>query len=674
MKKLIILLLILCSNNAIGQDKADQIKRNIEISDAIYLDSLYLELYYEYKNEDSEIALFYVDKSLEFAERFKNYELISEAYYAKGMIYTREYEFDKAESFFNQSLDYALKYNLDKRILIAYANIGIVNIQKSDYDKAIENLLKSLKYAHKTNDLSFQSALYNNIGIVHYRIGDLQEALKYYSLSLELKEELQLESEIPTNYYNIGLCYSGLKDYTKAIEYFQYIIENCNGCNERQIVNANYGLGKAYYGLEIYDKALDFFIVSNSMSIEKKFTEINGYSEYLIAKTYVKLNEHYEALKHLKISEQIAGEFNLIQNQRDNYELYSNIYKELGDYKKALDYNTSYIIYKDSIISEELLQNLKNSYVDFQKYQSDEIIAGQNIVIQRSNQFMIMLGIILLLLVVVLVFAYRSLTFRSRLNKKLDSMVKEKTKELLESNIQLVKSRSELDSFLYRTSHDIRGPIATLLGLTSLAKLEAKDSLMSTYLDKINVTADKLNEVISRLTNVSQINSQPLNIQDTDVYYTINEVVSNLKEEELNGVSFKLAGPPPTHVNTDKILLKIILENLLHNSFKFSDTNERNSFVNLDIQQNGNLELIITDNGVGIESEYKDKIFDLFFVANETERGSGIGLYQTLLATQKLKGKIELIHNKKPTKFKLIFPELKKGIQTEDDGQIIVAN
>ena len=138
-----------------------------------------------------------------------------------------------------------------------------------------------------------------------------------------------------------------------------------------------------------------------------------------------------------------------------------------------------------------------------------------------------------------------------------------------------------------------------------------------------------------------------------------------LKKEELNGVSFKLAGPPPTRINTDKILLKIILENLLHNSFKFSDSNERNSFVNLDIQQNGNLELIITDNGVGIESEYKDKIFDLFFVANETERGSGIGLYQTFLATQKLKGKIELINNKKPTKFKLVFPELKKGIQNE---------
>ena len=674
MNKLTILLILLCSNIAIGQDKTDQIKKNIEISDAIYLDSLYLELSYAYKGDDNEIALFYVDKSLEFADRFKNYKIISEAYYLKGTLFSGKYEFEKAESLFNQSLDYALKYNLDRRILIAYANIGIVNIQKSDYDRAIENLLKSLKYADKLNDLSFQSALYNNIGLTHYRIGDPQEALKYYSLSLELKEELQLESEILINYYNIGLCYNELENYNRAIEQFQYILENCNNCSEIRIVNANYGLGKAYFGLERYDKALEYFKISNSKAIALDITETIAYSELLIAKTYFELNDYYEALKYLRKCEQTAREFNFIQNLRDVYELYSNIYKELGDYKRALDYNSSYITYKDSILSEELLQNIKNSYVDFQKYQSDEIIAGKNNQIQRSNQFMIMLGIILLLLLVVLVFAYRSLTFRSRLNRKLDDMVKEKTKELIESNTQLVKSRGELDSFLYRTSHDIRGPIATLLGLTSLAKLEAKESVMSAYLEKINTTADKLNEVISRLTNVSQINSQPLDVQDTDVFNTINEVVNEMKTEDLDGVSFKLVGPPPTHIKTDKILLKIILENLLHNSFKFSDSKERDSFVKLDIQQNGNLELEVTDNGVGIESEFKDKIFDLFFVANETERGSGIGLYQAHLATQKLKGQIELIHNKKPTKFKLVFPELNIGSQPEDNLQVSVEN
>ncbi len=674
MKKLIILILILCSHFAISQEKVNQIEYNIEISDAIFLDSLYLELYYELKKDNSDLALSYAEKSLEFSTRFNHHKYISIAHYAIGSIHLANFDYELAENNFNQSLDIALKYNLNERVLIGYSNLGILNSKIGKYDLAIDFYLKALKYAEKINDVSTIAALYNNIGLIHYRLSDFAGALNNYLKCLELKKENNISSGIFINYNNIGLCYNFLNDYNQAIESFQHVIEHCDDCEDNLIIDSNYGLGKAYYELNRDEDALIYFNKANSMSKTVNYTKTIVSSDLYLAKIYTRKNSYNAALNHLNNSTSIAKEFDLKPSLRENYLLYSNIYENLGNYRKALAYNNSYIELETEIKSAELIQNLKESYIDFQKYQSDEIIAGQNIVIQRSNQFMIMLGIILLLLVVVLVFAYRSLTFRSRLNKKLDSMVKEKTKELLESNIQLVKSRSELDSFLYRTSHDIRGPIATLLGLTSLAKLEAKDSLMSTYLDKINVTADKLNEVISRLTNVSQINSQPLNVQDTDVYYTINEVVSNLKKEELNGVSFKLAGPPPTHVNTDKILLKIILENLLHNSFKFSDSNERNSFVKLDIQQNGNLELIITDNGVGIESEYKDKIFDLFFVANETERGSGIGLYQTLLATQKLKGKIELIHNKKPTKFKLIFPELKKGIQTEDDGQIIVAN
>jgi signal transduction histidine kinase len=651
---------------AFPQETAEEILRKIDISEAKYLDSLYLELYYEYKNEDQKIALTYAEKSLEFAERYDHYKNISIAKFAIGTLHMANFEYALAEINFNESLDIALKYNFDDRVLIGYSNLGILNSKNAKYDKAIDFYLKALKYAEKTNDYVTLAALYNNIGLIHYRLSDFEGALEYYLRCLEIKKENNITSGIFINYNNIGLCYNYLKDYNQALESFHYVIENCDDCSESLIIDSNYGLGRAYFELNRYEDALTYFDKSNKMSKEINYTQAIVNSDHYLAKIYSNINNYKKALNHLNNSTVLAMEFDLKPNLRDNYLLYSFIYEKVGNYKKALEYNNSYMELENSIKSAELIQNLKNSYLTFQKSQSDEIIAGKNSVIKRSNQFMIMLGIIMVLLIVVLVFAYRALTFRSRLNQKLDGMVQEKTKELIKSNAQLVKSRSELDSFLYRTSHDIRGPIATLLGLTSLAKLEAKDSLMSTYLEKINVTADKLNEIISRLTNVSQINSQPLDVQDTDIYHTINEVITELRHKDLEGVSFKLGGPPPSYIKTDKILLKIILENLLDNSFKFSDSNEKNSFVELDIQQNGNLELIVTDNGIGIESEFKDKIFDLFFVANEKERGTGIGLYQTYLATKKLHGKIELINNKKPTKFKLEFPDIIKEIENTE--------
>ena len=662
----IFILLFVLSIPLNGQDPAKEYLDYIEISKPEYLDSLYLELYFIYKNNDPELAMQYAEKSIAYAERFNHFEKISEAYFAKGTLYWKKYDYKLAEDNFNISLNYALKNNLDLRTLIAYANLGIVNFDKADYDKAIDFNLKSLRYAQKLKNISAQASIYNNIGLIHYRLGDYGEALNNYLLCLEIKQQNDISDQILLNFNNIGLCYNGLNEYDKSKEYFQYVIDNCDECPDNYIIDSNYGLGKAYYGLKNYDKALEYFTISNDMAKQANHTQTIAYSHLYIARIQFKLKKYSLSLKHLKDSEKLSEKYNLIQNQRDNYQLYSGIYQEIGNYKKALDYNNKYISLKDSIMSEGLIQNLKDIYVDFQKSQSDDIIAGKDNVIQRSNQFMIMLGVILILMIIILFFAYRSLTLRSRLNKKLDGMVQVKTKELSSTNIQLVKSRNELDSFLYRTSHDIRGPIATLLGLTSLAKLEAKDNLMSSYLDKINITAEKLNEIISRLTNVSQINSQPLDIKDINLFHTINEVVDDLKPD-CKGISFKLAGPPPNRIKTDKILFKIILENLLENSFKFSDTVENTPFVELDIRQNGNLEFTVTDNGVGIEPEYKDKIFDLFFVAHEKDRGSGIGLYQTMLATQKLKGSVELIKNKKPTQFKVTFPDSSHEITPPDE-------
>jgi len=655
---------------AFGQDKGEEILEKIETSEAEYLDSLYLELYRIYKSENSELALSYAEKGLEFAERFNHYKNISIARYMIGVIHMANYDYTLAEANFDESLNIAIKYSIDERVLIGYANLGILNSKKAKYDIAVDFYLEALKYAEKLNDKVTLAALYNNIGLIHYRLSDFEGALANYKKCLDIKNQNNITIGKLLNYNNIGLCYSYLKNYSEAIEYFNLVIDNCIDCNDRLIIDSNYGLGRANFELKRFDNAQIYFEKSNKMSIEHNYTKTIVNSEYFLAQISFINNKYNEAFNHLKISTDLALEFDLKPNLRDNYSLYAELYEKLGNYKKALEYKNSFSELENSIKSAELIQNLKDSYVDFQKSESAEIIEGKDTQIKQSYMFMIMLGIILILLMVVLVFAYRSLTFRSRLNKKLDGLVQDKTRELIKANTSLVKSRSELDSFLYRTSHDIRGPIATLLGLTSLAKMEAKDKIMSMYLQKINVTADKLNEIIGRLTNISQINSQPLSVIETDLFHAVNEVVNEIKEENKKGVSFKLGGPPPTHINTDKILLKIILENLLENSFKFSDSKERDSFVELDIQQNGNLELIVADNGVGIDSEYTDKIFDLFFVANESDRGAGIGLYQTLLATQKLYGKIELISNKKPTKFKLVFPDIKEIIEkkkTEDE-------
>ena len=84
--------------------------------------------------------------------------------------------------------------------------------------------------------------------------------------------------------------------------------------------------------------------------------------------------------------------------------------------------------------------------------------------------------------------------------------------------------------------------------------------------------------------------------------------------------------------------------------------------MSVDIHNNGNLIIRVSDNGKGIEMKYAQKIFDLFYVANDKSNGSGLGLYQAFLAAQRLNGNIQLIHNKKPIIFEISIQRSRKKL------------
>jgi signal transduction histidine kinase len=89
--------------------------------------------------------------------------------------------------------------------------------------------------------------------------------------------------------------------------------------------------------------------------------------------------------------------------------------------------------------------------------------------------------------------------------------------------------------------------------------------------------------------------------------------------------------------------LKIILNNLLSNAFKYQKKNTNNKLVELDIKvANGFAEISVTDNGIGISEEHIPEIFDLFFRATSEEVGSGFGLYTVKDALLKLNGEVKV--------------------------------
>jgi len=617
------------------------------------IDSFYYELMKNNIDDDLEVAIGYAEKAYNYSKMNKNIEIELKSIYALGFILNNQKKWKEARYYLEKARDLSIQHNRDDRLVYAFYQLGDNYLENYDFDKAIENYLEVIKYSEQSENIRYKIAGYNQIGITYLRMKKYEEALNNFIQSMELRISNNINDELLVNKLNIALCYRKLLKFNKALDFFHEMINNCSLCSNDIIAKIYLGIGNTYLDLKEYEKAKNNILKALSVNIGQQSLFTDAYSS--LAEIYEKL-EKYDSSRYF-LERSLINAIN--NNQLTMIYLtklkFAKFFEMEGKYEVALQMTNEAIQLRDSIYSEDLSENIRDAYVNFEKYQSDQVIHLKNLSIQRKNQFMLMLGIILILVSIVLGLTYRALTYRRRINAKLDRMVKQKTRELRETNQELVRSRQELDSFLYRTSHDIRGPIATLMGLTQLARLEASDHLMQSYLEKIDTTAHRLNTVISRLTNVSQINSQPLDIQDINVYHVINEVLDELKLDK-NGVSFKLTGDVAPNIKTDKILLKIILENLLENSFKFQDNLETDPFVELNIRQNGNLEVTVVDNGVGIDPAYKDRVFDLFFVASAKDRGTGIGLYQTQLATKKLFGRVALETNKKPTSFKVSIP------------------
>jgi two-component system, sensor histidine kinase and response regulator len=137
----------------------------------------------------------------------------------------------------------------------------------------------------------------------------------------------------------------------------------------------------------------------------------------------------------------------------------------------------------------------------------------------------------------------------------------------------------------------------------------------------------------------------------------VNEIIKDISNK--NGIEksvrFRLSGDIRDEIKSDQLLLRIVLYNLLENSFKYYDRREAEPYVELNIDLGDQLTLNVIDNGIGIDAILSNRIFDFFFVASE-KRGAGLGLYQARQAAIKLGGTIHLKSFKKPTSFVVILP------------------
>jgi PAS domain S-box-containing protein len=203
-------------------------------------------------------------------------------------------------------------------------------------------------------------------------------------------------------------------------------------------------------------------------------------------------------------------------------------------------------------------------------------------------------------------------------------------KELEQSNKMLKSLNSELESFSYSVSHDLRAPLTRMDGFSKALMEDYSEVLDETgqhFLRRIRVSSQHMASLIDDLLNLSRITRQQVIKTDVDLTSLTKLIVKEIKElNPAYTVQFQVA--EGMHLFADRRLLKVMLTNLIGNAAKFSSKKEKPVVEIGELKTDHKTEFFIKDNGVGFEMKYSEQIFNPFnrLHTDKEYEGSGVGL------------------------------------------------
>lgn len=207
---------------------------------------------------------------------------------------------------------------------------------------------------------------------------------------------------------------------------------------------------------------------------------------------------------------------------------------------------------------------------------------------------------------------------------------------------QLSEKNYELDQLMYKTSHDLRSPLSSIMGLVNLASLDQDAINTKEYLAKIEGRIKKLDEFICSMLNYARVNRVDLSPERINLKEVIQMCVRELEYlDNFNAIQILLVCDDEVIVS-DPLRIRIIFSNIISNAYKYYNADVR-SYLKIEIRRNEQgIRIVFTDNGIGIKAEHMDKIFNMFYRATDRSQGSGLGMYIVKQAVDKLKGQITL--------------------------------
>jgi|GEM_PF-6490735 len=643
-----------------------------------------------YNQEAPEIAEQKARQALQFSE-----ELKSSTGHVKALRNVGNYHYH--QNVYDSSIYYhklALSKVTEEVDILEKAKImnglGVTFDVMGEKDSALHYLMIGLEINEAQNDPKGISNTLSNIAYFYFFQDNDEEALSYFQRCLEIDRQIGENRSVAQDLSNIGAIYSNLKEHHKALEVHKQALQI------RREINSPPELAKSLNNISLTYDALGDYKKAISMAEEALAIRRTLNDQYDLAISLYNLSFMYrESIQDFSTAKKYQLEALALAESLDLLDLrilvtgsLAKTYAKMGAYKDAYETENKMRLLQNESRAVEKDQRITELMAEFdamqQRNQLDSLRLRQEVdaeKLERSSQrvFFLRIGMLVcfvLMLIITILFLQkrRRNTYLRILNQALEernvqiaeknkeieeksSLLSKKNHEILEINANLesiVEERTqvlqatnkELDTFVYQTSHALRAPLMRVMGLFSIIRDTEDEATRSAMQAKIDTTIGGMDRMLYKLLDVQEIKLRALEPARIDLSQTVEEITHEVRgKSELPPPKWKLDIPSQKVMVGDRFILRSILLNLIENAYHFRhedriDTHE--IAVQIQIANETQLSISISDNGMGIPETEIDKAFDMFYRGTYKSLGTGLGLYVVHKCLAKMGGSIQL--------------------------------
>ena len=638
---------------------------------------------YEKRNNDS--VFFYANLAYEAAKRDQSDLSYSEANFSIGDAYSDKQDYPQALTFYIKAKEYCEKGNGKPLQISILSTLGSTYRNLKRYSEAIESYKQSIEVCREINDYKNEARVLYHIANIYYDINDFNKALEFAIKSANIGSNHQIELELANTYNFIGYIHNTLKNNDLSQEYFEkayslYVkSKDIKGLsmtlnnlgiiyydnNEKQKAIENYAqsleyakqlkdddgiatamnnIGMIYVELGQFDKGLDYYFQSlnHSIKIFDKLGYTNTYNN--IASAYLKAGNLEKAEEYVIKNLPLAKKVTDLAIAQESYQILSKIYAQKGQYDKAFKNQAIQLAYNDSLYLQQKTSSILEMQTRFeteakekeiQLLKKDNEINALEVERHKNTQKYLFISSLLLLILVIVIL--NSL----RVKRNSNILLSQKNDEFETSNEKLKKSEQDLmelnatkDKFFSIIAHDLKNPFNALFGFSELLEKNYttySDEERREYINVIYESSQSLSKLLDNLLQWSrtQTGSITYNPEVFEVKPIILQEVSYLQvSADKKKITILTSVDESLSAFADKNIISLVVRNLVNNAIKFTNTNGK-----IDIsarETKNNIEISVTDSGIGIDNDDLDKIFNLSSsISNKgtaNEEGTGLGL------------------------------------------------